>query len=359
MPLHDLIVRAGLVVDGQGAAPQTADIAVRDGHIAEIGRVRERAHRVVDADGALVIPGLVAFLPPEHVAEFDRNRQHHLAPGVTSTVERLPPSIAIEEVPRFLDTSADGPFLVNRSFLLSHDTLRQRVMGNKVRDQLSPSAGDIDQMADLLADGLLAGAVGLISALNGEPDELRALIREGVQTCSRRAEIDTATTIVIDAPERDSEELMELGRYLGNSEGVADVVVTTNEVLDDDKLISALGLQPAGTALSELLRHGTVIAGSNLNPLALLHAADPTAFPVQTVALRWVDTARSFGLNDRGAIAVDRCADLNVLDFVHLNEDLSDGVVSTLVAGEEIVSFNELTGATPGRIVSRSSAQPD
>jgi hypothetical protein len=190
----------------------------------------------------------------------------------------------------------------------------------------------------------------LLSALAGEPDELRALIGVGVQQCSQRSETDVATTVVVDAPQRDSGELIEVGRYLRNSDGVADVVVTTNEVLDNDELISALHPQPAETELGDLLRHATVIAGPNLNPLALLHAADPQALPIHTIALRWAGAARSFGLIDRAEIAVDQCADLNVLDHVHLNEDLSNGVVSTLVAGHEIVSFDELTGVAAGRV---------
>lgn len=359
VPLHDLIVRAGLVVDGCGNAPRTADIAVRDRHIVEIGRVRERARRVIDADGALVMPGLVALLPPSEVAEFDRNRQRHLAPGVTTTIEELAASVSSDEVVRFFEKSGDDPFLVNRAFLLSHDTLRQAVMGNKIRDQLAPSTGDLERMATLLAKGVLGGVVGLLSTLAGEPDELRALLAQGMQQVSLRSEGNVATTLVITATEVDSEGVVEVGRYLADTHGVASVVVATNEMLDDSQLIGALFPQPEGAPLAEMLGQETMMAGPRMNPLALLHACDPSVLPVEALALRWARSARAFGLDDRGVIAVDRCADLNVLDHVHLSDDLGDGVVSTLAAGDEIVSFNELTGATPGRIVSRSSAQPD
>jgi len=55
----DLVVRGGTVVDGTGGAPRTADVAVRDGVVVEVGRVTDRARRVIDADGALVTPGFV------------------------------------------------------------------------------------------------------------------------------------------------------------------------------------------------------------------------------------------------------------------------------------------------------------
>ena len=45
----DLLIRGATVFDGSGAAPVTADVAVRDGRIAEVGRTAEGARRVVDA----------------------------------------------------------------------------------------------------------------------------------------------------------------------------------------------------------------------------------------------------------------------------------------------------------------------
>ncbi|HEY1739136.1 MAG TPA: amidohydrolase family protein, partial [Acidimicrobiia bacterium] len=58
--MHDLIVRGGSVVDGTGAPARTADIAINDGVVSEVGHLRgEAARTVVDADGALVTPGFV------------------------------------------------------------------------------------------------------------------------------------------------------------------------------------------------------------------------------------------------------------------------------------------------------------
>src|SRR5579884_3297805 len=58
--MHDLIVRGGTLVDGTGAAPRQADVAVDDGRITEVGDLRGcAARRTVDADGLLVTPGFV------------------------------------------------------------------------------------------------------------------------------------------------------------------------------------------------------------------------------------------------------------------------------------------------------------
>ena len=56
---HDLIIHGGTVIDGSGAAPRTADIAIDAGRITAIGRITDRAARRIDATGALVAPGFV------------------------------------------------------------------------------------------------------------------------------------------------------------------------------------------------------------------------------------------------------------------------------------------------------------
>ena len=57
--MHDLIIRGGTVVDGTGAPSRTADVAITDGVVTEVGHVDGRATREIDADGALVTPGFV------------------------------------------------------------------------------------------------------------------------------------------------------------------------------------------------------------------------------------------------------------------------------------------------------------
>ena len=58
--MHDLVVRGGTLVDGTGAEARTADVAVDDGRITEVGRLDGiRATRTIDADGLLVTPGFV------------------------------------------------------------------------------------------------------------------------------------------------------------------------------------------------------------------------------------------------------------------------------------------------------------
>ena len=57
--MYDLIIRGGTVVDGTGAAPRQADVAVQDGRIAAVGSDLGDAERVIDATGLTVTPGFV------------------------------------------------------------------------------------------------------------------------------------------------------------------------------------------------------------------------------------------------------------------------------------------------------------
>ena len=57
--MYDLVVRGGTVVDGTGAAPFVADVAIKDGLVAEIGSISEKGAKEIDAIGKVVTPGFV------------------------------------------------------------------------------------------------------------------------------------------------------------------------------------------------------------------------------------------------------------------------------------------------------------
>src|SRR5438128_8850931 len=55
----DCVIRSGMVVDGTGAPARRADVGIRDERIVALGAVTEEARETIDADGLLVIPGIV------------------------------------------------------------------------------------------------------------------------------------------------------------------------------------------------------------------------------------------------------------------------------------------------------------
>jgi len=59
MSQFDTIIRNGTIIDGTGADPYDADIAIQDGRITEIGRITARGREEIDARGRIVTPGFV------------------------------------------------------------------------------------------------------------------------------------------------------------------------------------------------------------------------------------------------------------------------------------------------------------
>ena len=56
---YDLIIKNGTIIDGTGAFRRRADVAVKDGKVAEIGKVTDGASETIDASDLIVSPGFV------------------------------------------------------------------------------------------------------------------------------------------------------------------------------------------------------------------------------------------------------------------------------------------------------------
>ena len=194
MSEFDLVIRGGTVVDGTGAAPRVADVAVRDGVVAGVGKVEGRGARELDAEGHLVAPGFVDIHTHyDGQATWDR----HLAPsswhGVTTVVmgncgvgfapvnpedrERLIqlmegvediPGTALHEglpwawqsFPEYLDFLDSMPRDLDLGTQLPHGALRLHVMGERGGTQQPATPDDIAAMADLARQAVEAGALG-------------------------------------------------------------------------------------------------------------------------------------------------------------------------------------------------------
>src|SRR5258706_15928847 len=57
--MFDLLIRGATVLERSGGVPVTADVAIRNSRIAEVGRLTGSARRKVDADGLALMPGIV------------------------------------------------------------------------------------------------------------------------------------------------------------------------------------------------------------------------------------------------------------------------------------------------------------
>src|SRR5947207_7028742 len=57
---YDIIIKGGTIVDGTRTPRYVSDLAIKDGKIAQIGGLKEKAaDRILDAAGRIVAPGFV------------------------------------------------------------------------------------------------------------------------------------------------------------------------------------------------------------------------------------------------------------------------------------------------------------
>jgi N-acyl-D-aspartate/D-glutamate deacylase len=194
MAEHDLVVRAGTVVDGTGSPPRTADVAVRDGRITEVGRVSGRGRREIVGDGAVVAPGFVDIHTHyDGQATWESRLQPSSWHGVTTVVmgncgvgfapvepvhhDRLIelmegvediPGIALHEglrwdwrtFPEYLDALDALPHDVDLAAQVPHAALRVQAMGERAAAHEEATPEEIALMARLAREGVEAGALG-------------------------------------------------------------------------------------------------------------------------------------------------------------------------------------------------------
>jgi N-acyl-D-aspartate/D-glutamate deacylase len=218
---YDLLIKNGRVIDGSGMPAFRGDVGVRDGKIAELGKLSGPAKRTIDAEGRAVAPGFVdnhchfdaqvtwdplCSFSPQHGATtvVFGNCSLGLAPVRPGTAKRVAEFLSyVEAIPmNVLDTvdvewesiaqymnRLEGRLGVNVGNFIGHTTVRYYVMGDEAQKRAA-TGEEIKAMQDVVRDGMKAGALGLslsrnrghydpqgvrIPALWAEEDELFAL----------------------------------------------------------------------------------------------------------------------------------------------------------------------------------------
>ena len=229
----DYLVKGGLVVDGTGAAPFDADVAVRDGRIVALGSVSEDAAETFDATGMVVSPGFVD--PHTHYDAqlyWDPSASPSNVHGVTSViggncgftlaplrpgdgeyirkmmarVEGMPiPALEAgaswewESFGQYLD-GLEGKVAVNAGFLVGHCALRRYVMGADAVEREATEA-EVAEMVAVLHDSLRSGGLGLSTGRSsthsdgdGKPVASRmASVKELIELCGVVGDHDGTT----------------------------------------------------------------------------------------------------------------------------------------------------------------------
>jgi len=160
---YDLLIRNARVLDGAGGPWRRADVGLRSGRIAAIGRLENAsARRRIDAAGRILAPGFIDVHTHieagiEHVPGAD----NFVRDGVTTVVTGNCGSSEVYLAGWFGRLEARG-LGVNVASLIGHNSLRRHVTG---ADERSPAPGELARMRELVAQGMRDGALGLSTGL--------------------------------------------------------------------------------------------------------------------------------------------------------------------------------------------------
>jgi N-acyl-D-aspartate/D-glutamate deacylase len=215
----DLVIRGGTIVDGTGAERYSGDVGVKDGRIAELGKISTAAKREIDARGALVTPGFIDIHTHyDGQVSWDPILKPSVNHGVTTAimgncgvgfapcrpkdrdtliklmegVEDIPGTAlhegitwewetfgeyltALEKIERTIDIGLQVP----------HNPIRLYVMGERGARREAATEDDIVAMQKLVIEGLKQGGLGFTTAntvnhrdADGNPTYARLVAKE-------------------------------------------------------------------------------------------------------------------------------------------------------------------------------------
>jgi N-acyl-D-aspartate/D-glutamate deacylase len=192
--MADIVIRNGTVIDGTGAPPFEADIAIEHGRITAVGKISARGREEIDARGQIVTPG---FIDPHSHYDAQATWSSQITPsswhGVTTTligncgvgfapcrpdqrdmlvklmegVEDIPEPVLTEGLkwnwqsfPDYLDALESRPYDLDIATQVPHAAVRVFVMGERGVAREPATEADAAAMAQIAAEGIKAGALG-------------------------------------------------------------------------------------------------------------------------------------------------------------------------------------------------------
>lgn len=298
--MYDLRITGGTVVDGTGAAPYRADVAVKDGVIAAVGEdaAAAGAAETIDADGRLVTPGFVdVHSHYDGQVTWDTGLDPSASHGVTTVVagncgvgfapvrpgredwliglmegvEDIPGSALAEGIawnwesfPEYLDAVDGRELAIDFGVQVAHGPVRAYVMGERGARNEPATPADIAAMATIVEEAVRAGALGFSTsrtvvhrAVDGEPvpgtyateEELFAIGRaaaSGGRAVFELAPTGTAGEDLI-APHREMAWMRRLAAETGLPVSFALLQVDAAPRLWEEMLAESLRAHQAGT----------------------------------------------------------------------------------------------------------------
>jgi dihydroorotase/N-acyl-D-amino-acid deacylase len=219
----DIVILNGHVIDGTGSPWYAADIGIRDGRIAAIGRLAGApAKQTVDAKGKVVAPGFIDMLGQSEITVLvEPTLPSKIFQGITTELTGEGGSAApLNDAIVKADKVDDDHFKItpdwrtfaqyfarvekqglgiNMAHLVGATQVRRMVLGD---DDKQPAPADLDRMKTLVREAMEQGAFGVSTSLQYPPapyaktEELIALAAEaskygGIYATHMRSEAGT------------------------------------------------------------------------------------------------------------------------------------------------------------------------
>lgn len=196
----DTVIKSGTIYDGLGGAPFIGDIGLKDGKIAEVASaITTPAKDTLYANGAIITPGFVdVHTHYDGQVSWDDEMDPSASHGVTTVVmgncgvgfapvppggegelisvmegvEDIPGTALYEGIewgkwetfPEYLDYIDSRRYALDVSAQIPHAAVRNYVMGERGRNNDAATPDDIQKMAQIVKEGVDAGAVGFTTS---------------------------------------------------------------------------------------------------------------------------------------------------------------------------------------------------
>lgn len=173
---YDILIKNGRIVDGTGAPWYTADLAIKDGKIAAIGKLTQAtARQTIDAAGRIVSPGFIDMMG-QTAAPFLKDPKiafNLLSQGITTLNAGEGESDAPlndvdaklkgwQTMRQFLSKLDATGMPMNMVQTVGHTQIRSIVIGDK---DLKATPEQLDRMRALVQEAMEAGAIGVSTSL--------------------------------------------------------------------------------------------------------------------------------------------------------------------------------------------------
>ena len=141
---YDLLITNARIIDGSGNPWFRADVGIKDGRIARVGRLDpSQAQKTIDSKGQILAPGFIDVHTHVESIYSLPAAENFVRMGVTTLVTGNCGG-SVTDVGQFLNRIKEQPLAVNLATLIAQGSVRRQAMGS---DDRAPTPEEMKKMA--------------------------------------------------------------------------------------------------------------------------------------------------------------------------------------------------------------------